>query len=99
MSRLSIWCGTLLLAGTVTSGCHSGSPYYQRSFPNLIGYTYPNWCGAPLTTPPNGPPDEVAYPQLKRDTSRDHAVAADSPERESQLLEVPSSPTLEPIGF
>ncbi len=99
MSRLFIWCGTLLLAGTVTSGCYSGSPYYQRSFPNLTGYTYPNWCGPPLVTPPNGPPDEVAYPQLRRDASSDHPTAVDSPGTEPLLLEAQSSPVSEPMGF
>lgn len=100
MSRLSIWCGILLLAGTVISGCHSGSPYHQRSFPNLIGYTYPNWCGPPLVTPPNGPPDEVAYPQLKRDSSQKQDFDTSSPKEEPQLEEVQSpTPALEPIAF
>ena len=50
MSRLSIWCGTLLLARSVTQcGCHSGfTSIISEAFPNLIGYTYPNWCGPHL---------------------------------------------------
>ena len=64
MSRFFIWCGSVLLASIFLSGCYSASHHYQRSFPNLIGYTYPNWCGPPLVTPPNGPPDDEAYAYL-----------------------------------
>jgi hypothetical protein len=64
MSRFFIWCGSVLLASIFLGGCYSASHHYQRSFPNMIGYTYPNWCGPPLVTPPNGPPDDEAYAHL-----------------------------------
>jgi len=59
MARFSIYSGFLIVACIFSGCCHQGSPYCHLNYPNLIGYTYPNWCPPPLRTPPNGPPDEV----------------------------------------
>ena len=59
MARFSIYSGLLLIAGVFSGCCYPGSPHCHLNYPNLIGYTYPNWCPPPLKTPPNGPPDEV----------------------------------------
>ena len=59
MTRFSMHTGFLVLACVVSGCCYQGSPYCHLNYPNLIGYTYPNWCPPPLKTPPNGPPDEV----------------------------------------
>lgn len=63
LTRIRFWCGALLLIGVVGSGCcYPGSPYCQNSYPNTMGYTYPNWAPGPLEIPPNGPPDGVVTP-------------------------------------
>ena len=59
MTRFLIHAGCLLLACFVGGCCYPSSPHCQLNYPNLIGYTYPNWCPPPLKTPPNGPLDEV----------------------------------------
>ncbi|MEK6246542.1 MAG: hypothetical protein N2C12_00075 [Planctomycetales bacterium] len=65
LSRIRFWCGSLLVAGVVSSGCcWPGSPYCQNNYPNSMGYTYPNWSPRPLDIPPNGPPDGTVTPVL-----------------------------------
>ena len=59
MARISACIGVLVFASIFSGCCHQGSPFCHLNYPNLIGYTYPNWCPPPLITPPNGPPDEV----------------------------------------
>tara|TARA_Y100001978_G_scaffold196481_1_gene206067 strand:+ start:1076 stop:1405 length:330 start_codon:yes stop_codon:yes gene_type:complete len=59
MTRFLSFTHYVLLAGLFGGCCYQGSPYCHLNYPNLIGYTYPNWCPPPLKTPPNGPPDEV----------------------------------------
>jgi hypothetical protein len=59
MTRISMKTGILVFACFVGGCCYPGSPHCNLNYPNLIGYTYPNWCPPPLITPPNGPPDEV----------------------------------------
>ena len=63
MSRIWIGCGLVSLVATAVGGCcYPGSPYCQNSYPNMVGYTYPNWTERnPLVTPPNPPPDGVPY--------------------------------------
>ena len=59
MTRLLLLTGCVMSACLFGGCCYHGSPYCHLNYPNLIGYTYPNWCPPPLKTPPNGPPDEA----------------------------------------
>ena len=59
MTRFLMLTGYIVFVSMMGGCCYPGSPYCHLNYPNLIGYTYPNWCPPPLKTPPNGPPDEV----------------------------------------
>ena len=63
MSRIRIYRGIILFIGTAIGGCcYPGSPYCQNSYPNKMGYTYPNWMERQtLVTPPNPPQDGLQY--------------------------------------
>jgi len=59
MTRFLMLTGYIVFVSIMGGCCYPGSPHCHLNYPNLIGYTYPNWCPPPLKTPPNGPPDEV----------------------------------------
>jgi hypothetical protein len=97
MPRFAIWYGSLLLACSLAGCCYPGSPHCQLNYPNMIGFTYPNWCPPPLVTPPNGPTDEEIEADLKQRTPQ--AAWQDSPSVVVPSVAAPATvERISPIG-